>query len=150
MKNSIAELTYPIDVFLGAIIISTPQDIALKDAIKGINMFRHLPVPIPILGMVQNMSLFVCPHCQKSTHIFSPSPSSSSGPTGVESVCAHHGIDFLGDIPLHARICDDADRGMPTVVAEPDSERAMAFMAIAESVAAKVGLSGIGAGKGNC
>jgi ATP-binding protein involved in chromosome partitioning len=116
----------------GAIIISTPQDIALKDAIKGINMFRHLPTPVPILGMVQNMSLFVCPHCQKGTHIFSP-PSSA----GVQRVCADHAIEFLGDIPLHPRICDDADRGMPTVVAEPLSERAAAFIAIAERMMAK-------------
>jgi ATP-binding protein involved in chromosome partitioning len=115
----------------GAVIVSTPQDIALKDAVKGINMFKK--IDIPILGMVQNMSLFTCPHCQNSTHIFG----SHSGVTGA---CEKYGIDFLGDIPLHASICDDADRGKPTVVAEPGSDRAEAFMAISEEVGRKIGL----------
>src|SRR5882757_9610376 len=96
----------------GAVIVSTPQDIALKDAVKGINMFKK--TNIPILGMVQNMSLFTCPHCHNSTHIF-------GSHSGVTHACEEHGINFLGDIPLHASICDDADRGKPTVVAEPDS-----------------------------
>ncbi|KAM3069662.1 hypothetical protein ACMFMG_010382 [Clarireedia jacksonii] len=104
---------------LGAVIVSTPQDIALKDAVKGINMFKK--INIPILGMIQNMSVFTCPHCHNSTHIF-------GSHSGVTHACEEHGIDFLGDIPLHASICDDADRGKPTVVAEPDSDRAKAFM----------------------
>lgn len=116
---------------LGAVIVSTPQDIALKDAVKGINMFKTIKTPI--LGMVQNMSLFTCPHCHNSTHIF-------GAHSGVTKACQDHGIGFLGDIPLHASICDDADRGKPTVVAEPDSDRAKAFMAIAESVGTKIGL----------
>lgn len=111
--------------------MSTPQDIALKDAVKGINMFKK--IDIPILGMVQNMSLFTCPHCQNSTHIF-------GSHSGVTNACEKHGIDFLGDIPLHASICDDADRGKPTVVAEPESERAKAFMSITETVGKKIGL----------
>ncbi|KAF4637655.1 hypothetical protein G7Y89_g418 [Cudoniella acicularis] len=115
----------------GAIIVSTPQDIALKDAVKGINMFKK--VNIPILGMVQNMSLFTCPHCQKSTHIF-------GSHSGVTHACEEHGVKFLGDIPLHANICDDADRGKPTVVAEPGSERAEAFMNLAQEVSKTVGL----------
>jgi ATP-binding protein involved in chromosome partitioning len=115
----------------GAIIISTPQDIALKDAIKGINMFKT--VKVPLLGMVQNMSLFTCPHCQQSTHIF-------GAKKGVEHACEEHGIDFLGDIPLHASICDDADRGKPTVVSEPESERGRAFMEIADKVGRKMEL----------
>jgi ATP-binding protein involved in chromosome partitioning len=109
----------------GAIIVSTPQDIALKDAVKGINMFKK--TNIPILGMIQNMSLFICPHCQNSTHIF-------GSHSGVILACQEHGIKFLGDIPLHASICDDADRGRPTVVAEPESDRAKSFMTIAEEV----------------
>lgn len=88
---------------------------------------------IPILGMIQNMSLFTCPHCQNSTHIFG----SLSGVTGA---CKEYGIDFLGDIPLHASICDDADRGKPTVVAEPDSDRAKSFINIAETVGGKIDL----------
>lgn len=117
--------------YTGAIIVSTPQDIALKDAVKGINMFKKMD--IPILGMVQNMSLFTCPHCQNSTHIF-------GSKSGVNGACEKYGIDFLGDIPLHASICDDADRGKPTVVAEPDSVRAKAFMAVSEVVGKKIGL----------
>jgi len=116
---------------LGAIIISTPQDIALKDAIKGINMFKT--VQVPLLGMIQNMSLFTCPHCKNSTHIF-------GSHSGVAHACVEHGIEFLGDIPLHASICDDADKGKPTVVSEPKSERAKIFMEIAERVATKIDL----------
>lgn len=118
----------------GAVIVSTPQDIALKDAVKGINMFKKMN--IPILGMVQNMSLFTCPHCQQSTHIF-------GSHSGVTHACSEHGIDFLGDIPLHATICDDADRGMPTVVSEPESDRAKAFMDVADIVGRKIGLSDV-------
>jgi ATP-binding protein involved in chromosome partitioning len=116
---------------IGAIIISTPQDIALKDAVKGINMFKK--TNIPILGMVQNMSLFNCPHCHNSTHIF-------GSHSGVEKACQEHGINFLGDIPLHASICDDADRGKPTVVSEPDSERTKSFMTISQRVGDLIGL----------
>ncbi|KAL3422020.1 nucleotide binding protein [Phlyctema vagabunda] len=118
-------------VLEGAVIVSTPQDIALKDAVKGINMFRKMD--IPLLGMVQNMSLFICPHCNTGTHVFGSN-------SGVTHACQEHEIDFLGDVPLHASICDDADRGKPTVVSEPDSERAKAFIAIAEEVGKKVGL----------
>ena len=90
-------------------------------------------VQIPLLGMIQNMSLFTCPHCHNSTHIF-------GSRSGVTHACENHGIPFLGDIPLHASICDDADRGHPTVVAEPESDRAEAFMAIADEVGRKIGL----------
>ncbi|MCJ1404795.1 hypothetical protein MMC11_008021 [Xylographa trunciseda] len=114
----------------GAVIVSTPQDIALKDAVKGIAMFRK--VDVPILGMVQNMSVFTCPQCNHSTHIF--------GSEGVLRECSKHGIDFLGDIPLHASICDDADRGKPTVVSEPTSPRGQAFVKIADAVGKKIGL----------
>ncbi|KAH8816162.1 nucleotide binding protein-like protein [Xylogone sp. PMI_703] len=115
----------------GAIIVSTPQDIALKDAVKGINMFKKMN--IPLLGMIQNMSLFVCPHCHNSTHIF-------GSHAGVTHACEKHGVKFLGDVPLHPRICDDADRGKPTVVSEPDSERAEAFMNIAQIIGKDIGL----------
>lgn len=121
----------------GAVIVSTPQDIALKDAIKGINMFQK--TNIPILGMVQNMSLFICPHCQEGTHIFGGGENSTHG-IGVEKTCSKHGIEFLGDIPLHRSICDDADRGKPTVVSEPDSERARAFENIAERIVQQLGI----------
>ncbi|KAF2239686.1 P-loop containing nucleoside triphosphate hydrolase protein [Viridothelium virens] len=108
----------------GAIVISTPQDIALRDAMKGVNMFRK--VTVPVLGMVQNMSVFVCPHCSQRTHIF--------GFDGVIKKCQEHRIELLGDIPLDAKICDDADNGMPTVVADPNSERAKAFHHLAKNI----------------
>ncbi len=117
--------------FLGAVIVSTPQDIALKDAVKGVNMFKK--TNIPILGMVQNMSLFTCPNCHESTHIF-------GSHSGVTRACKEHGIQFLGDIPLHPSICDDADRGKPTVVSEPESVRAKAFVTIADLVGKNIGL----------
>lgn len=109
----------------GAVIVSTPQDIALKDAVKGLSMFQK--VSVPVLGMVQNMSVFTCPNCNYSTHIF--------GAEGVARTCASHNIELLGDIPLDAQICDDADRGKPTVVAEPESTRSKAFVGIAERIA---------------
>ena len=114
----------------GAVIVSTPQDVALRDAVKGISMFRK--VDVPILGMVQNMSTFRCPKCGHSTHVF--------GEDGVVRVCERQGIELLGDIPLDARICDDADRGKPTVVAEPESARGKAFFGIAENIARKIEL----------
>ena len=114
----------------GAIIVSTPQDIALKDAVKGISMFQK--VSVPILGMVQNMSVFTCPQCNHSTPIF--------GSEGVSRTCSEHGITLLGDIPLDAKICDDADRGKPTVVAEPESFRGKAFLDIADRISTTIGL----------
>ncbi|KAL9008156.1 MAG: hypothetical protein Q9173_006688 [Seirophora scorigena] len=114
----------------GAIVVSTPQDVALKDAVKGVEMMRK--VDVPLLGMIQNMSVFNCPNCSHSTHIF--------GSEGVTKACEKHDVTFLGDLPLHASICDDADRGKPTVVAEPESPRAKAFTAIVERIAKTTGL----------
>ena len=114
----------------GAVIVSTPQDVALKDAVKGVAMFQK--VGVEILGMVQNMSVFRCPGCGLETHVF--------GREGVRRRCKEEGIDLLGDVPLDARVCEDADRGKPTVVAEPESKRAEAFMGIAENIARKIGL----------
>ena len=83
--------------------------------------------------MIQNMSTFTCPACSHTTPIFTHG--------GVEHACSEHGIPFLGDIPLHANICHDADRGMPTVVAEPaGSERAKVFMKLADKVGDMIGL----------
>ncbi|KAI9834044.1 MAG: hypothetical protein M1819_003329 [Sarea resinae] len=133
----------------GAVIVSTPQDIALKDAVKGINMFKKVEVPpsvthshmpnryptIQILGMLQNMSHFTCPHCLHRTNIFS-SPNAS----GLGKACAEHSVPLLGSIPLHASICEDADRGVPTVVSEPQSERARVFGDVAGRIATELGL----------
>ena len=88
---------------------------------------------VPILGMIQNMAVFTCPHCHNNTNIF-------GSHSGVRNACEDHGVDFLGDIQLHASICDDADRGKPTVVAEPESGRAKSFMTIAEEVGRRIAL----------
>ncbi|KAA8910051.1 P-loop containing nucleoside triphosphate hydrolase protein [Sphaerosporella brunnea] len=107
----------------GAVIVSTPQDIALIDAVKGVNMFKK--VDVPILGMVQNMSVFTCPNCQHTTHIF--------GTEGVARECQKHGLELLGDIPLDASICQDADNGKPTVVAR-EGPLTDAYKSIADKV----------------
>ncbi|KAL8332115.1 hypothetical protein RB593_002450 [Gaeumannomyces tritici] len=114
-----------------SIIVTTPHTLAVKDAVKGINMFKK--VNVPILGLVQNMSVFRCPHCHGDTAVF------GSG-DAVQEVCSQHQIDFLGDLPLHPNIGDDAHRGCPTVVAEPDSERAAVFTEIARAITSKTGL----------
>jgi ATP-binding protein involved in chromosome partitioning len=114
----------------GAVIISTPQTLSLKDSIRGIRMFEK--VSVPILGMVQNMSLFKCPCCGHEEHVF--------GKNGVLNACEELKIRFLGDIPLQSRIASDADIGKPTVVAEPNSEEAAAFVKIATEVSKLVNL----------
>ncbi|KAH7175666.1 P-loop containing nucleoside triphosphate hydrolase protein [Dactylonectria macrodidyma] len=118
----------------GTIIVTTPHTLATKDAVKGINMFKA--VNVNILGLVQNMSLFQCPHCHGETHVFGSNER-------VEKMCQEHQIDFLGDIPLHPNIGDDAEKGKPTVVAEPTSERASVFLKIAREICPKISLSGI-------
>ncbi|ORY62597.1 P-loop containing nucleoside triphosphate hydrolase protein [Pseudomassariella vexata] len=115
----------------GSIIVTTPHTLAVKDAVKGINMFKK--VEVPILGLVQNMSMFHCPQCQHETAVFGSNER-------VKKVCADHDIRVLGEIPLHMNIGDDGERGKPTVVAEPESTRASAFLRIAQKVGAKIGL----------
>ncbi|CDH61546.1 iron-sulfur protein nubpl-like [Lichtheimia corymbifera JMRC:FSU:9682] len=95
----------------GAVIISTPQDIALIDVVKGTNMFKK--VNVPILGLVQNMSLFVCPNCNHESHIF--------GHDGAAKMAQKMDIPLLGEVPLHADICELSDSGKPVVVSQPDS-----------------------------
>ncbi|ERF71824.1 hypothetical protein EPUS_01739 [Endocarpon pusillum Z07020] len=124
----------------GAIIVSTPQDIALKDAVKGVNMFKKMG--INVLGMVQNMSVFICPKCGEGTRIFSHAAEEVAD-GGVQGKCKEMGIDFLGDVPLDADICRDADRGKPTIVAEEavgERTRSPYFESIAANVARKIGL----------
>ncbi|WZH49232.1 P-loop containing nucleoside triphosphate hydrolase protein [Fusarium acuminatum] len=116
----------------GSVIITTPHTLATKDAIKGINMFKT--VDVNILGVVQNMSLFQCPHCHGTTNIFGSN-------ARVEKLCQEHQINFLGDIPLHPNIGDDGERGKPTVVAEPTSERANTFLKIAQDICPKIGMN---------
>ncbi|KAF2194059.1 cytosolic Fe-S cluster assembling factor NBP35 [Zopfia rhizophila CBS 207.26] len=115
----------------GAIIISTPQDLSLKDATKGVSLFRK--VNVPLLGLVSNMSSFICPNCSTLHPIFGP-------PDHIAEMCRKYDLRLLGELPLHPKICEDADRGKPTVVAEPDGERAKVFAAIAGTVGELIGL----------
>uniref|UniRef100_A0A4W3GP70 Iron-sulfur cluster transfer protein NUBPL n=1 Tax=Callorhinchus milii TaxID=7868 RepID=A0A4W3GP70_CALMI len=95
----------------GAVIVSTPQDIALLDAWRGAEMFRK--VNVPILGIIQNMSVFQCPNCKHETHIF--------GADGAKDLATKLGLAVLGDIPLHINIRKTSDNGQPVVVSQPDS-----------------------------
>lgn len=114
----------------GAIIISTPNLLSIKDSVKGINMFKK--VGVPVLGMVQNMATFTCPECGTSHNMF--------GNDGVKETCKQLGTNLIGDIPLHPKIGEAADEGKPTVVAEPEGSRAKAFHDIADKVAAEINL----------
>ncbi len=110
----------------GAVIVSTPQDIALIDARKGIGMFRK--TQIPILGVVENMSVFICPDCGHAHHIF--------GHGGARDTAEKLGVPFLGEIPLVPSIRETSDAGTPVMVAMPDGPEAKAFLDVAEKVAA--------------
>ena len=112
----------------GAVIVSTPQDIALLDARKGLNMFRK--VDVPVFGIVENMSYFLCPNCGHRSDIFSHG--------GAHKTADELGCDFLGEIPLHIDIRETSDSGRPIVASMPDSEHAKAYRAVAERVAAKI------------
>jgi ATP-binding protein involved in chromosome partitioning len=112
----------------GAIIISTPQDIALIDARKGLNMFRK--VDVPVLGLVENMSYFLCPHCGGRTDIF--------GHGGARREAERLGMDFLGEIPLDVAIRETSDAGTPIVASDPESPHAQAYLAIAAKVWQKI------------
>ena len=117
-----AQLTMAQQVPLsGAVIVSTPQDIALLDARKGLNMFRK--VDVPVLGIVENMSYFVCPNCGHQTDIFSHG--------GARNEATRLGMAFLGEIPLDIVIRETSDGGQPIVVGEPDGSHALAYRAIA-------------------
>lgn len=116
----------------GAVVVSTPHTLAVKDAVKGIEMFKK--VGVERLGLVQNMSAFKCPCCGERTEVFGSNE-------GIRKVCEEYGMDILGDIPLDARIGGDGCSGRPTVVAEgPGSERGEVFMGIARAIAGKIGL----------
>ena len=108
----------------GAVIVSTPQDIALLDARKGIAMFRK--VEVPILGIVENMSTFVCPNCGHESHIFAHG--------GARAEAERMQAPFLGEIPLAMPIRETSDAGTPIVAAAPDGAHAQAFAAIADRV----------------
>lgn len=121
----------------GAVIVSTPQDIALLDARKGLNMFRK--VDVPVLGIIENMSTFICPHCGGQSDIF--------GHGGARAEAELLGVDFLGEVPLHMDIRKTSDAGDPIVVSAPDGPHALAYRGIAEAVWAKVAPSSDGVGR---
>jgi ATP-binding protein involved in chromosome partitioning len=112
----------------GAVVVSTPQDLALIDATRAVSMFKK--VAIPILGVVENMSTYICPNCGHEAHIF--------GHGGAHAEAMRLGIDFLGEIPLHADIRRTSDEGKPIMIEQPDGPHAAAYRAIAERVLAKL------------
>lgn len=112
----------------GAIVVSTPQDIALIDAKKGLRMFQK--VNVPILGIVENMSVFVCPSCGQLHHIF--------GEGGAKTMCETYGVPLLGELPLSQKIREFADQGTPIVAAEPESKEADLYRQMALQVAGAI------------
>jgi ATP-binding protein involved in chromosome partitioning len=114
----------------GAVIVTTPQDIALIDARKAVKMFEK--VGVPILGVVENMAVYCCPNCGHTEHLF--------GSGGGQRIAAEYEVDYLGALPLNLRIREDADGGRPTVVAEPDGAIAATYREVARGVAARIAL----------
>lgn len=112
----------------GAVIVTTPQDIALLDAKKGLKMFEK--VSVPILGVVENMAVYCCPNCGHTEHIF--------GADGGKKMAAEYDIEYLGALPLNLSIRVQTDAGCPTVVAEPDGEIAALYKTVARRIAVKV------------
>jgi ATP-binding protein involved in chromosome partitioning len=110
----------------GAIIVTTPQDIALADARKGLKMFEK--VSVPVLGIVENMSVHVCSHCGHVEHVF--------GAGGGARMATQYGVRLLGELPLDGQIREETDGGRPTVVAAPDSARALMYLQMARRTAA--------------
>jgi ATP-binding protein involved in chromosome partitioning len=116
----------------GAVIVTTPQDIALADARKGLRMFEK--VNVPVLGIVENMGVHVCSQCGHSEHVF--------GAGGGERMAAQYGVQLLGSLPLEGRIREEADGGKPSVVADPASARAQAYLRLARRTAGELARRG--------
>jgi ATP-binding protein involved in chromosome partitioning len=112
----------------GAIIVSTPQDIALIDAIRGVNMFEK--VSTPILGLVENMSYYICENCGSKAEIF--------GHGGAKETAKSKNVDFLGEIPLHIEIRENSDKGNPISIAKPNSSHSKAYLNIAKEIKKKL------------
>ena len=124
-----AQLTMAQQVPLaGAVIVSTPQDLALIDARKGLNMFTK--VNVPVLGIVENMSTFICPHCGSRSEIF--------GHGGARQEAEKLGVPFLGEVPLTMAVRETSDSGEPVVVSDPDSEESKAYRDIAQAAWAEI------------
>jgi len=118
----------------GAIIVTTPQEVAVGDALRGVKMFER--VTVPVLGIVENMSWFECPHCGK------PSPIFGSG--GGDRLAQEVGLPLLGQIPLYPRVMETGDAGTPIVVADPESSAARAMSAIAQRIGERAGVPATG------
>ncbi|MEJ1336593.1 MAG: Mrp/NBP35 family ATP-binding protein, partial [Candidatus Sedimenticola sp. (ex Thyasira tokunagai)] len=114
----------------GAVIVTTPQDIALLDAKKGFKMFEK--VEVPVLGIVENMSIHICSNCGNEEHIF--------GEGGGRRMAEEYGVNFLGALPLDIRIREETDNGKPTVAVEPESRISQIYREIARKTAAKLAL----------
>jgi len=114
----------------GAVIVTTPQDIALLDARKGLKMFQK--VEVPVLGIIENMSMHICSNCGHEEHIF--------GQGGGEKMADQYDVDFLGSLPLDISIRENADNGKPSVVAEPESRIAEIYLQIARRTAARLAI----------
>jgi ATP-binding protein involved in chromosome partitioning len=128
-----AQLTMAQQVPLkGAVIVSTPQDLALIDARRGIAMFKR--VNVPVLGIVENMSYFLCPQCGTRSDIF--------GHGGARREAERHGVPFLGEVPLHMTIREKSDAGLPVVATEPEGAHAAAYRSIAAAVRDQLGAGG--------
>jgi ATP-binding protein involved in chromosome partitioning len=112
----------------GAVIVTTPQDIALLDAKKGLKMFEK--VGVPILGIVENMAVYCCPQCGHVEHVF--------GSEGGRRMAADYGVDYLGELPLNRSIRENADAGHPSVVSDPDGEITAIYKTVARQVAVKI------------
>ncbi len=124
-----AQLTMAQQVPLkGAVIVSTPQDLALIDARRGVAMFRR--VNVPVLGVVENMSYFLCPECGSRSDVF--------GHGGARHEAERQGVPFLGEVPLHMTIREKSDAGLPVVATEPDGPHAKIYREIAEKVLAQI------------
>ncbi|HEX8593667.1 MAG TPA: iron-sulfur cluster carrier protein ApbC [Pseudomonas sp.] len=112
----------------GAVIVTTPQDLALLDAKKGVEMFRK--VNIPVLGVVENMAVHICSNCGHAEHLF--------GEGGGEKLASQYGVELLASLPLSILIREQADGGKPTVIAEPESQIAMVYQELARHVGARI------------
>ncbi|SEQ93407.1 MULTISPECIES: iron-sulfur cluster carrier protein ApbC [Pseudomonas] len=116
----------------GSVIVTTPQDLALLDAKKGVEMFRK--VNIPVLGVVENMAVHICSNCGHAEHLF--------GEGGGNKLASQYGVDLLASLPLSMAIREQADQGRPTAIADPDSQIAMIYQDMARHVGARISQSG--------
>ncbi|HEY6042136.1 MAG TPA: Mrp/NBP35 family ATP-binding protein [Anaerolineae bacterium] len=134
-----AQLTLAQSVPLtGAVIVATPQDVALADVVRGVSMFKKLEVPV--LGVIENMSYFLCPHCGERTDIFDHG--------GARQMAEKMEVPFIGEIPLDVKIRVGGDTGLPVSATEPDSPLGQAFKQVAQKVAAAISVQTVNAAQG--